>query len=759
MSITRPDARLQELPRELSAQSHLIARGWPWRLLRGRPGTGCVAVDIAPAAREAPDLATLLYPFDSLTPAAGRRRWRVGSRRRLDVALQSLAGPGTGQPLASLCSIRADPWPHQLAPALSLLEGRSTRMLIADAVGLGKTLSAAMVLSELAVRGVGSRALILVPAGLRDQWRNELRSRASVDADIVDAAALASRRDGALAGPHPWAGPGVSIVSLDFAKQPPVLAGLLASPWDLLILDEAHLASGESARAAAVSRIAAISRVVVALTATPHSGDTRAFHWLLELGGGTAPMVWFRHEPSDVGLAAARRTRTWRLRPSAAEGRMFDALARYTRRVERRGNADARLAMIVLRKRALSSAVALGCTLRRRRALLDIDESGQILLPFEPSPGELDAGDCDDDRLLAVPGLDDRAGELEALDGLIALAADAEASWSKWALIARLLRRTREPVLIFTEYRDTLEALARRLEGRTAFVVLHGGMPRDARADAVVRFTHGDARVLVATDVAAEGLNLQARCRFVVNVELPWSPSRLEQRAGRVDRIGQSRPVRVWTLTGASGHEAMVVAALARRAAAIRNDIAPVAPGRTPSHLVAPRRTWPHPVAPGRTQSHLVAPGRPFWLRLRRRRADVAGGVVLLFVRQPACAGEAPEHVALFVQLHRRPPGPPGEWLPRVASLARPVAERALNGGSPFVERLVARERELLAAATTRAAATRWQPSIFDRRAERVIDAMRLETARMIDSHQSRIIELTAQRDPVVEPVCAIWLE
>jgi superfamily II DNA/RNA helicase len=99
-------------------------------------------------------------------------------------------------------------------------------------------------------------------------------------------------------------------------------------------------------------------------------------------------------------------------------------------------------------------------------------------------------------------------------------------------------------------------------------------MARDARADAVARFTQGGARVLAATDVAAEGLNLQARCRLVVSLELPWSPSRLEQRAGRVDRIGQSRPVRVWTLTGASGHEAMVVAALARRAEAIRKDTA-----------------------------------------------------------------------------------------------------------------------------------------------------------------------------------------
>jgi len=772
MSSTLPDATLQELPRALTSQPRIVTRGWPWRVQRARAGTGCVAVDVDPEARGAPSLATLLYPFDSITPASGRRRWRCGSRHRLNVALRTLPGAWAGQPLASVTSLPAAPWPHQLVPALALVHGGSTRMLVADAVGLGKTLTAAVVLSELTARGVGSRALILVPAGLRDQWRDELLTRAAIVADIVDASALATRRDGALTRPNPWAGPGVSIVSLDFAKQPAVLAALLASPWDLLIVDEAHVASGESARAAAVSRIAAISRAVVAITATPHSGDTRAFHWLLGLGGGTAPMLWFRRERRQAGLAVVRRTRSWRIRPSPGEARMLDALGRYARRVERQGDADARLAMIVLRKRALSSAAALGCSLRRRRALLDLDPSGQILLPFEPDSGEVDSGDGDDARLLAAPGLDDRTSELSSLDALIALAHQAEASWSKWTRLARLLRTAREPVLMFTEYRDSLEALARRLEGLASSVVLHGGMPRDARADAVARFTRGDARVLVATDVAAEGLNLQARCRLVVNLELPWSPSRLEQRAGRVDRIGQSRPVRVWTLTGASGHEAMVVSALARRAEAIRRDLAPVAPvapvapdpvegrageawtlaswlrtlcARLPGHDVGQRRA--------RTRDG------PVWIRLRRRSHDSGGGVILIFTRQPTRAGDALEHVAVLVRLHRQLPWPPREWLPHVASIALPVAERALAGSTPLVERLIARERELLEAASARAPRTRWQPSFFDRRAERVVDAIRSEASRLNDAHQARIGELTSRHmEPAIEPVLAIWL-
>src|SRR6187549_4131199 len=90
MSSTLPEATLQELPRALTSQTRIVARGWPWRLQRARAGTGCVAVDLDPGVRGAPPLATLLYPFDSITPASGRRRWRCVSRHGLSVLLRSL---------------------------------------------------------------------------------------------------------------------------------------------------------------------------------------------------------------------------------------------------------------------------------------------------------------------------------------------------------------------------------------------------------------------------------------------------------------------------------------------------------------------------------------------------------------------------------------------------------------------------------------------------------------------------------------------
>ena len=174
-----------------------------------------------------------------------------------------------------------------------------------------------------------------------------------------------------------------------------------------------------------------------------------------------------------------------------------------------------------------------------------------------------------------APGLEDRGGELAMLDALAILARQASQHSSKWRAILRLIRRTSEPVICFTEFRDTLRALVARLGDAASLAVLHGGLDRAERREAVARFTQGDVRVLVATDAAAEGLNLQARCRVLVNVELPWSPRVLEQRAGRIDRIGQRRRVRIWELSGRSGHEGLVIAALARRAAAIASDLQP----------------------------------------------------------------------------------------------------------------------------------------------------------------------------------------
>jgi superfamily II DNA or RNA helicase len=753
------------------------ARGWHWRVQRAWRAIGCQVIELDRLHRDAPSIGALLDPFDRVEVLPAGRRWRRTSRGALAQHIARLAASWPDQPLAALSSMRVPLWSHQRVPALAILRGEATRMVIADQVGLGKTLSAALILAELSARGLLRRALVLVPAGLRDQWRDELDTRAGLRADVVDAAGLAERARQRPAGESPWGAPGIVVVSIDLARQPSVLAGLAAWPWDVLVVDEAHQVSSDSARAAAAARIASRSRVVLLLSATPHSGDAHAFRRLITLGGPGGAAAWFRRERPDVDARIPeRRTRRWRVRSTAAEARLLDALGAYCRRVERAGGADARLAMIVLRKRALSSAEALVHSLEHRRSALAGVPGEQLGLPLDGPPGEHDVADAEQPLTLRAPGLEDRGGELAMLDALAVLARRAAQDPSKWRVIVRVIRRTSEPVICFTEFRDTLRALVDRLDGEASVTTLHGGLDRAERREAVARFTSGDVRVLVATDAAAEGLNLQARCRVLVNVELPWSPRVLEQRAGRIDRIGQQRQVHVWELSGRSGHEALVVSALGRRAEAIASDLersdGAAVMDATAAAIASTARSLPTGAAPATLvkwwslrHARAAVPGSssaqggqgPTWVYTRDR--TLGRGAVLVFTASPTMLGTASQHVAVHVAMTTLPAGSPRAWLPIVAALAWPVAASALTSHRPFTESLIAREAELLefTKAAHDGSTRRWQPSFFDRRAERITEASRVDLARLAAEHEQRMRELARPVDrPRLEPVLAL---
>jgi hypothetical protein len=174
------------------------------------------------------------------------------------------------------------------------------------------------------------------------------------------------------------------------------------------------------------------------------------------------------------------------------------------------------------------------------------------------------------DVVLAAPGLADAAREHALLNAIAENAHAAAACESKLRFLAKLLVRAREPAIVFTEYRDTL-ARSQAALGRFGVraLTLHGGQPPSERAAVQRQFNVGGS-LLLATDAAAEGLNLQARCRVVIHYELPWTPARLEQRTGRVDRIGQQRRVHEILLVARDTAERMVLAPLAARAARAR---------------------------------------------------------------------------------------------------------------------------------------------------------------------------------------------
>ena len=545
---------------------------------------------------------TLLFPFDRPAGLHRDSHLRVVRRAAWCRAFRALASAvAPHDSLQTAASARIDLLSYQLEPALAVLRGRACRLLLADEVGLGKTIQAGLVLKELLARGQADRTLILTPAGLRDQWAHELSSRFDIDTDIVDGPFLRSVVTSLSRGVNPWTLAAVRIASFDFIKRAEVLRSLEEIVWDLVLIDEAHGMTGDSDRGIAGRALTSRARHVVLLTATPHAGDEAAFVSLCDLGrlataGDRHPIVIFRRSRVDVGLTTLRRTRLLPVRPTPEERRMHRLVDLYTNRVWRaataRGHDAALLAMLVLKKRALSSARSLATSAARRLDHLgnvESDPLAQPPLPLESESDEVDRTDEEPREVLAPLGLGSTAHERAWLGAIHAAALAAAGSESKLSCLRRLLRRVGEPAIVFTEYRDTLLRIASTIAPLTPIALLHGGLTREERRAAEERFTSGTAQVLLATDAAGEGLNLQACCRLVVNCELPWSPMRLEQRAGRVDRIGQDRPVHVIHLLARDTAETEILARLVRRLARVRASLGHIGDvvGAVPERVIA----------------------------------------------------------------------------------------------------------------------------------------------------------------------------
>ncbi|MEW5982319.1 MAG: helicase-related protein [Acidobacteriota bacterium] len=570
-------------------------RGRLWQVHGVRAFDACTALQLEQLGRPGRDRRiTLLAPFDrpellSRTPAlrpASRRRWN-----RHVVSLIARSRPA--DMLHAPASARLDLLPYQLEPAIAVALDGASRVLIADGVGLGKTIQAGLIVAELRLRRLADRVLVLTPAGLRHQWAREFRRRFRLPCTIMDAPALSALRATLPATVNPWSVPAVVVASIDFVKRPDVEPGAAEVPWDLLVLDEAHLAAIGTARRLVVQRLAGRTPHVVLLTATPHAGDDGAFEALCALGGGRPararagralkrshrgegadPMVVFRRRRLDAGLTRTRRNHLRMVTPTPVERRMHDSLVALARAVwtERRGGeqAESRLAFTVLLKRALSGPASLARSIEHRLSVLAERP--------HTNATQLDLFDDDDDdpadrftpSSVAAPGLCDTALEIEWLQRIARDARLAAEAPAKVAALLRTLTRIREPAIVFTEYRDTLLELAGRIGPVAPCVVVHGGLDQGARADALRLFARGRARVLVATDAAGVGLNLQVRCRLVINLELPWNPMRLEQRVGRVDRIGQTRTVHAVHLVARDTVESRVLARLVGRMARVR---------------------------------------------------------------------------------------------------------------------------------------------------------------------------------------------
>ena len=552
------------------------ARRRRWRVVDTRAYDDCQLVTLSGAdPANAGHEARLLVPFDLIEPVPATQGIRVLRTARWRRACRDLlANAFSDAHLRAAGPARIDLLPHQLEPAIAIVGGHGCRVLLADDVGLGKTIQAGLAIAELRARGAADRVLIVTPAGLREQWADELSQRFGIQADVVDFRAVARRVAALPYGVNPWTTWPIAIASVDYIKRAEVLPAVAACSWDAVVVDEAHGLANDSDRHEAAAALAARAAYVFLLTATPHNGDAGAFRSLCAIGGQHDRLLVFRRTRDAVQSGTPRRVHRLLVRPSGDERRMHARLAEFGRAVRaERGDLDRDvwLALAVLHKRAYSSAHALQQTVARRLAAMepDAESAAQLTLPLDDR-GEEDAAD-DAPRWLPAMALHDRALERRLLTALAGAAGAAAARDTKLRALARLLNRIAEPVIVFTEYRDTLEHVARCIDRPAA--ILHGGLPHRERSAALRSFAAGERTILLATDAAGVGLNLQHACRIVVNLELPWNPMRLEQRIGRVDRIGQRRTVHAFHLVASGTGEQRLLTDLEQKIARANSDL------------------------------------------------------------------------------------------------------------------------------------------------------------------------------------------
>jgi superfamily II DNA or RNA helicase len=610
---------------QFAAGDRVTVRGDRWIVDDATTFGDCTLLSLSATDRpNTPRTCRLLLPFDRPVAAIGTSRVQPVTRRRWMRLLQAeLSDLRIFGQLRAASRASIDILPFQLEPALALIAGRASRFLLADEVGLGKTIQAGLMLAELQHRGWCERALIVTPSGLRHQWADELRRRFDIRAAVVDATALSALTNSLPLDVNPWASEPVSIASVDFVKQPEVLRGLCRQVWDMLIVDEAHRASAASLRYDALAALAGRSREVVLLTATPHAGDEAAYRALCDLGklDHGDPMFLFRRTREQAGLPRTRRVHLLPVKLSADAAAMHRMLAAYVARLwkiaHETGSRDVQLVAMVLNKRAFSSACSLAASIERRLAGLIGSPS-----PFSQSslPFDVDADAADDAPDPVAPAFDRSSEDETALRQLLEITRRAQIDEPKVRALRRLLRRVREPAIVFTEYRDTLKALEAAVTDLRKTTSLHGGQTPEERRDSVDAFASGRADLLLATDAGAEGLNLQSRCRLVVNLELPWNPIRLEQRIGRVDRIGQRRTVHAINLFADGTAESTVLACLLHRMDRIHASEIEIAASVIDGAALPTKR--PDPVLGGPTETiDLAARARAEASRIRKTRA------------------------------------------------------------------------------------------------------------------------------------------
>jgi SNF2 family DNA or RNA helicase len=468
------------------------------------------------------------------------------------------ASPGFDE-LISLPMLRdIELFPHQLKTAQTVLRRFRGRALLCDEVGLGKTIEAGMILLELLMRKLARRVLVLTPSSLVEQWRAELARKFGIS--VVTPEDEAFKAEGDVA----WAGHERILASYHKVRREPYRSLVTDQEWDVVIIDEAHHFRN---RNTVLWKFASALRKKYALllTATPVQNNLDELYNLVTLLQpgllstakrftqqfvdrrdklmprnldqlhGLLAEAMVRNRRSNVSVGLTRRyAHTLPVLPSPPERELYDRATAFVKEhlrtasdgsEERRSPAlFSRMALVTLQKELGSSSLAAAETLER------LATSARV-----PAP------------------------ELARLRDL---AAQARATGNaKITALLQLAREWDDKLLVFTQFRRAQEQIVVALQAAGQPVAhFHGGMTRLEKEAAVQAFQR-DARILVSTESGSEGRNLQF-CHALCNFDLPWNPMRIEQRIGRLSRIGQTRDVRVFNLLAAGTIEADILRVL-----------------------------------------------------------------------------------------------------------------------------------------------------------------------------------------------------
>ncbi|PRD67097.1 DISARM system SNF2-like helicase DrmD [Malikia granosa] len=548
----------------------------------------------------------------------------------------------------------------QLVPLARAMRMPRVSLLLADDVGLGKTVEAGLILAELVRKRRIRRVLIITPASLRTQWQQEMEEKFSLGFDIVDKASTHRLQKEMGLDANPWRALPRIITSYHYLRQPDVLEQFIANcrstqnqqgaqlPWDLLIVDEAHNLMpsnyGEDSDLAEMLRLLTPwFEHRLFLTATPHNGHTRCFSGLLEqldpvrftrtpaftdkeramIGDVLIRRLKSEINAQDKEAGRAPRFATRYLEPlplymSRAEKDLALAVRAFCSALKRQIMAAPQVravlnfAIEVLRKRLLSSPVTFADSWLRFKAGLaaqDQTQASEVLAARRAVEEDIDDDLERESRNLHAahvvgawmhPYLDQLTKEVAEVDRALQALRLAElpvttkvptvdARFDRLKdLIRQRLRNAEawnpeERLIIFTEYKTTLDYLVQRLEREFgadtgAIIQLYGGMSDEERERIKLSFNDplSPVQVLVATDAASEGLNLQHTARLLVHNEIPWNPSRLEQRNGRIDRHGQARDVTIFHFASDDDADLSFVARVLEKVNDIREDLGSV---------------------------------------------------------------------------------------------------------------------------------------------------------------------------------------